>query len=51
MLTLEVDADAWKTEYGVDKADVREDVKGYIGNAIGGSHLVDDQLITEVRWR
>lgn len=28
-VTLNIDPDAWATEYGIDKADVREDVKGW----------------------
>jgi hypothetical protein len=31
--TVEVDAEAWAHEYGVELSDVREDVKSYFSNA------------------
>lgn len=29
-VVIEVDAEAWADEYGIDKADVRDDIKQYV---------------------
>lgn len=33
-MVIEVDAEAWAEEYGIEKADVRQDVKNYVLNGI-----------------
>ena len=36
--TVEIDAETWATEYGIELQDVRSDVKTYIENGVN-SHL------------
>ncbi|MFD7164908.1 hypothetical protein [Streptomyces violascens] len=50
-ITLDVDAEAWAHEYGLDRRDVREDVKDYVGHHVFGSRHVDDGTFTKVEWR
>lgn len=50
-ITVDVDADTWAFEYGVDRKDVRADVKDYIGHLIVGSRHFEEKTITEVGWR
>jgi hypothetical protein len=30
--TIDIDADAWAAEYGIDPKDVRKDVQSYVGS-------------------
>jgi hypothetical protein len=34
VLTVDVDPEAWANEYGVDRSEVREDVKRYVGTSM-----------------
>lgn len=36
-LTVDVDAERWATEYGVDRADIPEDVRTYVRNALAAA--------------
>jgi hypothetical protein len=56
-LALEVDADAWANEYGMDdsnrrqmNAAVRDDVKEWLGNLVHETRHVADDLITNVEY-
>lgn len=40
-VTIDVDAEAWAEEYGIDKADVRTDVKRW---ALDRLHRYDDGI-------
>ncbi|MGW7515092.1 hypothetical protein ACWGJ2_05810 [Streptomyces sp. NPDC054796] len=51
IITLDLDADAWATEYGVSREEVRADVKSYIATALQDCHLSLDQLVREVTWK
>lgn len=37
-ITVEVDTDAWMTEYGIESRDVREDVKTYLEDVATNSN-------------
>ncbi|MGP4013691.1 hypothetical protein [Streptomyces sp. 4N124] len=50
-ITVNVDADAWALEYGIDPPEVRADVKEYLGNAIAGIYPSAENIITDVEWR
>ena len=30
--TIDINADSWAAEFGIDKADVRKDVQSYVGS-------------------
>jgi hypothetical protein len=55
-LVLEVDADEWARNYGMDgtkrevNALVRDDVKSFIGNLVAETRHHQDGLITEIDW-
>lgn len=36
-ITVEVDAEAWMTEYGINKTELRDDVRAYITTAVTDS--------------
>ncbi|WP_157877636.1 hypothetical protein [Streptomyces kanamyceticus] len=50
-ITVDVDADAWALDYGLERSEVRGDVKDYIGHLVAGSHHVDEETFIDVRWR
>ncbi|MFF0743001.1 hypothetical protein ACFYVL_21640 [Streptomyces sp. NPDC004111] len=50
-ITVDVDAEAWALDYGLDLKDVRSDVKEYIGYLIAGSHHVEDRTFTDLGWK
>lgn len=33
-ITIEIDADAWAAEYGIDRSEVREDVRRYVSTTL-----------------
>lgn len=45
-LLLDVDADQWAEGYGTTRKDIREDVRDYVTNAVGGSAAASDGLFT-----
>ena len=46
--TIDVDEEAWSLEYGVDKSEVRQDVKSHVLNALQSDHEASDGLWREV---
>ncbi|MFE3589440.1 hypothetical protein ACFXOY_18240 [Streptomyces niveus] len=46
--TLDVDEQAWAEEYGLDPADVREDVRSYMANLLHCMHPVSAELVRDV---
>jgi hypothetical protein len=40
-ITIELDADDWADEYGVDKRDVRDDVRSYVRTALQSMPTVE----------
>jgi hypothetical protein len=47
--TVEIDPDAWTLAYGVEKHEIRDDVKSYIKNMVQGSDGFGDGA-GEVIW-
>lgn len=45
VVTIEVDDEAWATEYGIEQSEIRNDVVSYLDNAIdcggGGAELME----------
>ncbi|WP_159030304.1 hypothetical protein [Streptomyces sp. CB01201] len=50
-ITMDVDAEAWAFDYGLDRRDVRDDVKDYVAHLIVGSHHFEEKTFTNVGWR
>lgn len=48
VVTVDVDTDAWAAEYGMDKDDVRDDVKAYVTALVNDSFPVESGLIKDV---
>ncbi|MFB8351027.1 hypothetical protein ACFQ7W_05435 [Streptomyces niveus] len=46
--TLDVDEQAWAEEYGLDPADVREDVRSYMANLLHCMYPVSAELVRDV---
>jgi hypothetical protein len=47
VLSLTVDTEAWRYEYGVESENVRQDVIDYIGNAVRSDLLDRGLLVSE----
>lgn len=43
-ITVELDADVWAKEYGVDRSAVRGDVRSYIENALWSMPVTPDRV-------
>jgi hypothetical protein len=50
-VTVEVDDDAWALEYGVERSDVRDDVKSYLDNMIDDGESVAAELMKRLAQR
>lgn len=49
-LTIDVDPNEWAENYGIDKSEVREDVKTYVHSTVQGAPGMQD-VEAEVRVR
>jgi hypothetical protein len=43
-ITVEVDVEAWANTYGIDKKEVRADVRTYAVNQLQGAAATDEDL-------
>lgn len=49
-VTIDVDVDAWRLEYGISKEFVPEDARSYVGEQLTSMRALENGLFTKVDW-